>query len=473
MTVRPLQAGELESRDDGVLRMTVADGNAAPERFKRYPEYKASGSEWLGDIPMHWEVRRLKHLAALNAESLGEDTDADREIAYVDIGGVDNLGRIVERERLTFASAPSRARRLVRDGDVIVSTVRTYLRSIAAVRNPQSNLVVSTGFAVVRPGRDLTPEFAAYALRAPYFIERVVAASKGVSFPAIEEGQLSAFGLAVPSPEEQRAIAAYLDRETAKIDELIAKKERLVELLMEKRAALISRAVTKGLDPDAPMKDAGVEWLGQIPAHWQVKRLWHLTPSNRPIMYGIVLPGPDVDDGVPIVKGGDISGERLRLGELKQTTREIESTHARSRLRGGDLVFAIRGSIGDVAVVPSELENANLTQDAARISLTSLSHGRWMLYVLKSAGVFAQLDAGSLGATIKGVNIRDLKRASIPVPPFAEQEAIAAYLDREGTRIDRLAAGVRDATERLKELRAATISAAVTGKIDVRGESAA
>jgi type I restriction enzyme S subunit len=251
---------------------------------------------------------------------------------------------------------------------------------------------------------------------------------------------------------------------------LVAKKERLIELLQEKRTALITRAVTKGLDPNAPMKDSGVEWLGEIPAHWKVKRLWHLTPRDRRIMYGIVLPGPNVDDGVPIVKGGDISPERLRLDRLNRTTREIESGYVRSRLQGGDLVYAIRGSIGEVAVVPNELAGANLTQDAARIAYTAATHGPWLLHALKSAAVFAQLEVGALGATIRGVNICDLKRASIPVPPRSEQEAIATFLERDVARLDALIAKVRTAIDRLRELRTALISAAVTGKIDVREE---
>jgi type I restriction enzyme S subunit len=272
----------------------------------------------------------------------------------------------------------------------------------------------------------------------------------------------------LPPLPEQRAVAAFLDRETARIDGLVAKKEQLIELLQEKRAALITRAVTKGLDPSVPMKDSGVEWLGQIPAHWHVKRLWHLTPPDRRIMYGIVLPGPNLEEGVPIVKGGDVSPERLRLERLNRTSLEIESGYVRSRLRGGDLVFAIRGSIGEVAMVPDELEGANLTQDAARVAHTPAIHGPWLLHALKSAVVFAQLEAGALGATIRGINIRDLKRASLPVPSRQEQETIATFLRRETARTDDLIAKVREAIDRLKELRSALISAAVTGKIDAR-----
>ena len=248
----------------------------------------------------------------------------------------------------------------------------------------------------------------------------------------------------------------------------MAKKERLLDLLKEKRTALITRTVTKGIDPGAPMKDSGVEWLGKIPAHWQALRLFLLTPSDRGIMYGIVLPGPDVQVGVPIVKGGDVSSERLRVHRLNRTSFEIEARYVRSRLRGGDLVYAIRGSIGDVAIVPDELEGANLTQDAARVAYTDETHGRWLLYALKSLAVFAQLESGALGATIRGINIRDLKRVVVPVPSNSEQRVLADYLDRETARIDALLAKVHEAIDRLKELRTALIAAAVTGKIDVR-----
>lgn len=215
------------------------------KKRKPYPAYKDSGVEWLGKIPAHWNVKRLKHLAALNPESLPEDTDSSREMIYVDIGGVDSLGRIVEREQLTFASAPSRARRLVRHGDVIVSTVRTYLRAIAPISDPEPGLVVSTGFAVVRPADHLTTDYVAYALRAPYFVERVVANSKGVSFPAINESEMATYEVTVPPEPEQLTITSFLDRETAKIDALVAKKEQLIDLLQEKRAALVTHAVPK------------------------------------------------------------------------------------------------------------------------------------------------------------------------------------------------------------------------------------
>lgn len=231
---------------------------------------------------------------------------------------------------------------------------------------------------------------------------------------------------------------------------------------------MISFAVTKGLDPKVPMKDSGVEWLGDVPVHWSVSPLMRLTARGRPIMYGIVLPGPNVEGGIPIVKGGDVRPHRLKLGLLNRTTPEIEAPYARARLRHNDVVYAIRGGIGDAELVPAELENANITQDAARVSPAPEIQPMWLLFALKSSPVFAQLEQGAVGATIRGINIFDLKRARIPVPPPSERVQIANHLVEITNEIDLIVEKSRRSIELMCEHRAALISAAVTGKIDVR-----
>ncbi len=277
-------------------------------------------------------------------------------------------------------------------------------------------------------------------------------------------------GIILPPPDEQRVVIRWLDRVTAKLNTLIAKKQRLIELLQEKRTALISHAVTNGLDPGVPTKESGPSGLPAVPAHWEIKPLKYLTPDNRQIMYGIILPGPNVENGVPIVKGGDVAPGRLSLHRLNRTTHEIESNYVKSRLRGGDIVYAIRGSIGMAEIVPPELENSNLTQDAARVSPRPCVDNRWLLYALKSRPVFSQLDAKATGAAIRGINICDLKRALVPVPPRTEQYSISAHLDHETVEFDDLIERVQLGIVQLREYRTALISAAVTGKIDVRGE---
>jgi type I restriction enzyme, S subunit len=441
-------------------------------QFKPYPVYKNSVVEWLGEIPAHWEVARLKRVFVVVNGATPQSGIAgywDGEIPWVtpeDLGGLAGSEINAPRRRITQVGYQSCGTTLAPAGSLVLST-RAPIGHLAIAAMP---LCTNQGCRSLVFRMPRAPRFFYFQLLAAR--PELEALGQGSTFKELAKDKLEEVAIADPPAAEQCAIAAFLDRETAKIDALMAKKQQLIALLQEKRTALITRAATKGLDPNAPMKESGVEWLSKIPAHWEVKRLWHLTPSGRRIMYGIVLPGPNVDDGVPTVKGGDVSSDRLRLERLNRTTREIEAGYVRSRLRGGDLVYAIRGSIGEVAMVPDELEGANLTQDAARIAYTPATEGHWLLYALRSSAAFAQLDAGALGATISGINIRDLKRALLPVPPRVEQEVIAAFLDRQTAKLDAMVTKVREAIERLKELRSAVISAAVTGKIDVREEAA-
>ena len=422
--------------------------NGLPKRLKPYPAYKPSCVEWLGEIPAHWEVKQLKRLCTFQyGDSLAADSRAEGNVrVYGSNGPVGN-------HNISNTRGPC----LVIGRKGSFGKVNFSSPSVFAI---------DTTFFVDSRHTDAQLRWLYYLLT----VIRLDAATKDSAIPGLHREDAYVHMVPVCALSEQRAIAAFLDRETAKIDALAAKKEQLIELLQEKRTALISQAVTKGLDPNVPMKDSGVQWLGEVPAHWEMKRLWHLTPSNRRIMYGIVLPGPHVEDGIPIVKGGDVSPERLRLDALSRTEKAIESRYARSRLQKGDLVYAIRGSFGDVAMVPAELEGSNLTQDAARVAYSECANGLWLLYLLRSRATFAQLEAGALGATIRGINIRDLRRTVIPVPPRIEQQAIAVYVNRKAEKTNRLIAKVRDATEHLKELRVALISAAVTGRIDVRQE---
>jgi len=226
----------------------MTDQRPNEHSYKAYPSYKASGIEWLGEIPEHWDALRLKNIATYNDDALGETTDPDFEILYTDISSVDKIAGIQKKEMMTFENAPSRARRKVIDGDVIISTVRTYLRAIVPISNSESSLIVSTGFAVIRPTERFDSRFASYALRAPYFVEEVVANSVGVSYPAINASKLVTFNIALPPKEDQSEIATFLERETKRIDTLIEKVRESIEKFREYRTALISAAVTGKID---------------------------------------------------------------------------------------------------------------------------------------------------------------------------------------------------------------------------------
>lgn len=208
---------------------------------------KDSGVKWLGKIPEHWHIRRLKYCSTVNDESLAETTDPAFELTYVDISSVDAVNGINKKLQMVFEEAPSRARRIVRNGDTIISTVRTYLRAIAPIEQVEENLIVSTGFAVVRP-RKIRSKFLAYVLLSSYFVENVVSRSAGVSYPAINASELTTIKIPIPDDEEQLTISNTLDHEIRQIDSLIQKIKKSIELLEEYRISLITAAVTGKID---------------------------------------------------------------------------------------------------------------------------------------------------------------------------------------------------------------------------------
>ena len=443
-------------------------------RLRRYPTYKDSGVEWLGAIPAHWEARRLKTIATAQPSNIDKKS-AEGEIHvrlcnYVDVYYNEKITGSLEFMTAT-ATADQIQRFQLHAGDVLItkdSESWTDIAVPALVAEDLPDVLCGYHLALIRPSPDCCGAFLARAFSGVGPRDQFHVAANGITRFGLGGDALRSGLFAIPPLEEQRAIVTFLDRETAKIDALVTKKERLIELLQEKRAALISRAVTKGLDPTVPMRDSGVQWLGEIPAHWDAKRLVRLSDDDVPIVYGILLPGPRLEEGVPYIGAGDVANGHLRIDELPRTTPEIASEYPRSRVRPGDIVYAIRGSFGAVQVVPAGFAGVNLSRDAARIAPGRDVVGRWLCWALRSETSREQYRFHALGAAITGVNIRDLKRVILPCPPVAEQNAIADFLDRQTESFDRLIVRVRDGIARTKELRSALISAAVTGKIDVR-----
>ena len=442
-----------------------------------YPKYKPSGVEWLGDVPAHWEVTRLKFSASINDEALPETTDPDMHLSYVDIGSVHPIHGITSTAEMAFEDAPSRARRIVRDGDTIISTVRTYLRAVAAIRNPVPNTIVSTGFAVVRP-RSVSPSFISYVLSEQGFIEAIMARSVGVSYPAINASEIGMLSIPLPPLSEQHAIAALLDLETEKIDTLVAKKRKLIERLKEERTTLITHTVTRGLPPDAAraaglephpkLKSSGIEWLGDVPTHWEVKRGRFCADVNPQPLRSL---HPDSEASfVPMEAVGEYGGLNL-----DQTRYVFEVNSGYTEFKDGDVV---------VAKITPCFENGKGA--LATGLLNGIGFGTTELHVLRPfenldvrflfyfsiSQVFRNMGEGEMygAGGQKRVPPEFCKDIQIPLPPVEEQHAIADFLDRATVKIDTLMTKIETAIERLQEYRSTLITAAVTGKIDVREE---
>lgn len=426
------------------------------------------------DLPEGWRFLPLKRVAALRFSGVDKHSLPDEEPVRL-CNYVDVYKNEVITSRIAFMKATATRAEIERfslcRGDVLMTKDSETPDDIgvpAFVAETIPGVLCGYHLAMLRSDqRHMSGAFLSYVLRADGVRQQFHVAAKGVTRFGLGQGDLGTATVIAPPLEVQGRIARFLDRRVTTIDALVAKKEKLVERLREKRQATITETVMRGLDPNVVMKDSGSRYMGQIPAHWRVCRLMHLTPDTRQIMYGIVLPGPHVAGGIPIVKSGDCHASRLKLERLHRTTPAIEAPFARARLRAGDIVYAIRGSVGAATIVPPEVEGANLTQDAARIAPAKGVNSRWLLYLVQSHAVWTQLEAGVLGATIKGINIRDLKRPYVPAPPSEEQGQIAQWLDQVTATIDATLAKTTRSIELLKEYRRALITEAVTGRLPI------
>jgi len=391
-----------------------------------------------------WETRRLKFVATCNDDVLSETTDPEFEMEYVDISSVNLVEGVAATETVTFDKAPSRARRVVQDGDTIVSTVRTYLKAIASIQSPPANMVVSTGFAVIRPRDEIDGSFLGYALQNYAFIESVVANSTGVSYPAINPSLLNSLPIAFPrSLATQQHIAAFLDWKTSQIDALIAKKQTLLQKLKEKRLAVITQAVTKGLNPDAPLRDSGIAWLGEVPAHWEVKRLKWAIMLQR----GHDLPADERGQGdVPLVSSAGIS-----------------AFHDVAIARAPGIVTGRYGTIGVFHLIEEDYWPLNTTL----YSIDMFGNDpKFLRALLESLSPLFLLN--SKKSAVPGVDRNDVHLIEVALPSVEEQNQIAAYISTAEVRHEQVTKNAESAITRLTEYRSALITAATTGKIDVR-----
>ena len=438
--------------------------------FPAYPANKESGVEWLGEVPEHWSITPLKFSASCNDTVLPDSTDDDYEIEYVEISDVNEISGITGCTSYKFSDAPSRARRMLQDGDVLISTVRTYLRAIAPVVSPPENLIASTGFAVIRPRKGiLDGAFLGYLLRAEWWISEVIARSVGVSYPAINASDLIGLNVPVPAWHEQIQIARFLDHETARIDALIEEQQRLIELLKEKRQAVISHAVTKGLDPTVPMKDSDVEWLGEVPAHWEVKKLKHFGRVTG----GFAFKSTEfTSEGHPVLKISNIGHLCFEWGDQSYLPDEFRESHSEFIAPKGALVFAMTRPVIAGGIKVARLEDDSLPLVNQRVGFMvvhDVDLSRYLLLSTQSDPFLNQFKNNLTITNQPNISSEGIESISIAVPPLIDMKNILAFCQKFDAAVQGLIGDALRGTELLQERRSALISAAVTGKIDVRG----
>lgn len=437
--------------------------------FPRYAKYKPSGVEWLGEVPEGWEVVPLKRSFAIVGGSTPKSDEAgywDGDIRWAtpsDLSRIDGLYITDTARCITPAGLSSCASTLVPPGSVVVST-RAPIGTVGIAAN---EMCTNQGCRSLVPAGDVESRYFARLLSVS--TTELNVRGRGSTFLELSGEELGAFRVPVPPLPEQTAIAAFLDRETGKIDALVAEQERLIELLKEKRQAVISHAVTKGLNPKAPMKDSGIEWLGEVPAHWSGAPLKRLTVVLRD---GTHLPPSRVEAGVPLLSVRNIvDGKFVLRDDDSMISRESYFELCRALTpRAGDLVLAIVGAtLGKSAVIPEGIGDFQIQRSLCVFRLQADRMDTHYLSAAFCSSEFQQQLWNLVGYSAQpGIYLGTLGNIRVPVPPLPEQHAIVAHLDRETSRIDALLTEAQRAIDLLQERRSALISAAVTGQIDVR-----
>jgi len=446
---------------------------AKSRRFRPYPKYKDSGVEWLGEIPIAWNLMKLKRFV----QFLGGGTPSKDNLEYWqgDIPWVspkDMKSRIISDtvDKITEEAVAESATKVIGRGAVLIVVRSGILNHSIPVALSSTEVALNQDLKALIVDKSAVPEYLAYFIVGMQSMLLFAWRKEGATVESLELELIANTVIPLPATEQQRIIVGFLDRETAKIDTLIEKKERLIDLLQEKRTALITQAVTKGLDPNVPMKDSGVEWLGKIPAHWEAFRMKFLV--KEPLKYGANEAAESLDVDLPrYVRITDISEDGLLQEEtFRSLPFEIAAPYL---LEEGDILFARSGAtVGKtfcynpswgVAAYAGYLIRARL--DKSRID------PRFILYFTRSTLYWDWIRRNFIQATIQNVSAERYANLIIPSPPQMDQYAIMKYLDQETEKMDTLITKIHKAIDRLKEYRAALISAAVTGRIDVRDEN--
>lgn len=388
-----------------------------------------------------------------------DDPDDPRYIRITDIAGPRSL------KPDSFRSLPAdvASEAPVTNGDILLAAVgATYGKSVF-VQGLEGPACYAGYLVKFSAGDAIDGSFAAYWTESQHYWDQVrseVIQSTIQNFSAAKYRDLSA---PVPPPETQKRIAAFLDEKTAQIDALIAKKQALLERLAEKRQAIITQAVTKGLNAQAPMKDSGIDWLGQIPAHWEVKRLKYVSPR---VTVGIVVTPAAyyADEGTLALRGLNIKTMGFDLSDTRNITDDGHELNRKSTLREGDLVAVRTGAPGTTAVVSPDLAGCNCI-DLVIIRRPINADPRYIGWFLNSDIAKTQYQMGSEGALQQHFNVETSKEVVLSLPPADEQREVAAYIDAAMLAHDRQRGMVEESVAKLIEYRSALVTAAVTGQI--------
>ena len=418
---------------------------------------------WSGDVPETWKVAPLKHCIAFRSDSLSEGTNPDYWFRYVDIGSVTASSGITGYAEMAFRDAPSRARKRVRRGDTIVSTVRTYLKAIARIEDDE-DVIVSTGFAVLEPC-EFDSLYLTFLICSDLVCEEIERRSWGIAYPAISETSMSSIIVPIPPLFEQQLIADHLRRACAKLDSACSVLERQLQTLDDYRKSLIQETVTKGLDLTVDMKPSGYEYLGSIPSTWGMSPLLYLGEMQN----GISKDGDSFGSGYPFVSYGDVYRNVFLPRAVEGLVESNSEERYRYSVKKNDAFFTRTSEtideIGFASVCLESIENATFAGFLIRFRPNTCKlNMRFAAYYFRSENLRAYFAREMVSVTRASLSQNLLGRLVVPLPPLDEQERIANYLDSKYSVVDRLIAGKRKQLETLRAQRQSLIYEYVTGK---------
>ena len=413
---------------------------------------KDSGIEWIGEIPEGWEVIPIKYLARYNYDTLTESCSPDFEFNYIDIGSVTYGKGITTFQKFKFKDSPSRARRVVTPGDILISTVRTYLRAIACVNKSSIPQIASTGFLVLQADSSkLPPQFLMYAVLADSFICNVEAHSVGISYPAINASQIVHFKIPLPPSTEQIPLINYLDNHCSKIDVLLSKIHSSIEEYKKLKQAVIAQAVTKGVRGEREMKDSGVEWIGEINHRFSLIKLKYicsiLDQYRKPISAdkrsqsgSVLYDYYGASGAIDKIDDYTIDDHVMLIGE----------DGANLRMRNLPLMYEVNGK-------------AWINNHAHILKPTERVDFYYLFYALEELDINPYIT----GSAQPKLSQEKLQNIWVPLPDLEEQQEIATYIRSKCAEIDKLVVKKEQLVKELESYKKSLIYEVVTGKREI------
>lgn len=447
-------------------------------KYQAYPEYKDSRVEWLGEIPGHWEISKLRYNFTFGKGlTITKENLQDEGVPCVNYGEVHSKygfefdPNIHSLKYVNEKNLKDNANSLLLKGDIVYADTSEDIDGSGNFTQLVSDAAVFAGYhtIIARPLKRNNNRFYAYLLDCKELRTQVRHAVKGVKVFSITQAILRNLSIWLPSENEQIGISAFLDYETRKIDNLIEKQQQLIELLKEKRQAVISHAVTKGLNPDVPMKDSGIEWLGGVPEHWIIKKskfLFEFVTSGSRGWSGYYS-----EEGMLFFRITNLTRDGIapKLESIQFVSPPAGSEGERSIIKNNDLLISITADLGSVCVANSSISGGYVSQHVALCRPNKLvSSSRWLAYFIISDSAKEQLLGAGYGGTKVQLSLEDIKEFYVACPPEEEQLLIDDYVSIQLSKFEKINNEADKQISLLQERRTALISAAVTGKIDLR-----